>query len=151
MVSHIIEECTAWLSHRPPPDTPRWANTTPLIDVLLVLLIVFVMSIPVATQEIPIDLPTIGKPPKLPTDPVKNKVVVTADGSILWNGSAVSPAELAGQLQLTRRLPTQPELQFEPEALASYDLSARVLNIIKGSGVTNFGFAGNEKYRAFAK
>ena len=126
-------------------------NTTPLIDVLLVLLIVFVMSIPVATQEVPIHLPAIGTPPKLPTNPIKNKVVVTADGAILWNGSAISTEELTAQLQQARRLPTEPELQYEPEALASYDLSAKVLNIIKGSGATNFGFAGNEKYGAFDK
>ena len=49
------------------------------------------------------------------------------------------------------QLPVEPELQFEPEAEASYDLSAKVLNIIKGSGVTKFGFVGNEKYRVFGK
>ncbi|OYW47234.1 MAG: biopolymer transporter ExbD [Sphingomonadales bacterium 32-68-7] len=127
-------------------------NTTPLIDVLLVLLIVFVMSIPVATHEVPIDLP--GPPDTfapLPADPIRNKIVVTRTDAILWNGEPVSPAELVSQLSYTRNLSVEPELQFEPEALASYDLSAKVLGLIKRSGITKFGFVGNEKYQQFGK
>jgi len=81
---------------------------------------------------------------------VRNKVVLTAGGTILWNDDgAVSPGQLLALLRETARYPVEPELQFEPEADASYDLSAKVLNIIKGSGVTKFGFVGNEKYRVF--
>jgi biopolymer transport protein ExbD len=126
-------------------------NTTPLIDVLLVLLIVFVMSIPMATNSLDVPLPREVPPPPLPEpDPVRNKVVLTADGTILWNGDAVSPGQLLALLRQTTRLRVEPELQFEPEASASYDLSARVLNVIKGSGVTRFGFVGNERYREFS-
>ena len=127
-------------------------NTTPLIDVLLVLLIVFVMSIPMATHSLDVPLPQEVQPPPLPTPhPVRNKVVLTADGAILWNGEAVSPGQLLAVLRQTTRYRVEPELQFEPEASASYDLSAEVLNIIKGSGVTKFGFVGNERYRKFGK
>ena len=127
-------------------------NTTPLIDVLLVLLIVLMMSVPIATHSLDIPLP--GKVPPLPTPeprPIRNKVVLTAQGQILWNGDAVSPGQLLAVLHQTKRFRVEPELQFEPEAAASYDLSARVLNIIKGSGVTRFGFVGNERYRSFGK
>jgi biopolymer transport protein ExbD len=127
-------------------------NTTPLIDVLLVLLIVFVMSIPMATHSLDVPLPHEVPPPPLPEpDPVRNKVVLTAEGAILWNGAAVSQGQLLALLHRTTRFRVEPELQFEPEANASYDLSAQVLNVIKGSGVTKFGFVGSERYRAFGK
>ena len=125
-------------------------NTTPLIDVLLVLLIVFVMLIPAATHSLEVPLP--GDVVDFPEpDPNRNKVVLTAEGTILWNDNAVSQGQLLAVLRQTTRFPVEPELQFEPEANASYDLSAKVLNIIKGSGVTKFGFVGNEKYRVFGK
>jgi biopolymer transport protein ExbD len=127
-------------------------NTTPLIDVMLVLLIMFIITIPVATHAISIDLPAPSPPVDVPLpDPVINKVMVTPTNQILWNGSPISPGELVYQLEQTKNFPVEPELQFEPEAQASYELSAQVLNIIKASGVTKFGFVGNDKYRSFGK
>ena len=128
-------------------------NMTPLIDVLLVLLIMFIITIPVATHAVNIDLPSPdpNNPPPDQIDPVKNKIVLTQDGQILWNGDTISQPELVRNLQLTRDMQPEPELQFEPEPLASYDLSAKTLNIIKASGVTKFGFVGNEQYRTFGK
>ena len=126
-------------------------NMTPLIDVLLVLLIVFIMSIPVATHAVNIDLPVAAPPTTEIIDPVRNKIVLTPNNEILWNGQAITPNQLVGNLQQTLTFSVEPELQFEPEANASYDLSAKVLNIIKTSGVTKFGFVGNEKYRVFGK
>ncbi len=128
-------------------------NTTPLIDVMLVLLIMFIITIPVATHAINIDLPAPSDEPTPPDqiDPIKNKIVLTPQDQILWNGDPINQGELVRNLQETLTFAIEPELQFEPEANASYEISARVLNIIKGSGVTKFGFVGNEKYRAFGK
>lgn len=125
-------------------------NMTPLIDVLLVLLIMFIITIPVATHAVSIDLPqdSMNTPPP-PIDPVKNKLVLSATDQILWNGEPISQGRLVTLLQQSMTMEPEPELQFEPEALASYDLSAKVLQIIKASGVTKFGFVGNEKYREF--
>ena len=123
---------------------------SPLIDVLLVLLIVFIMSIPVATHSVDIDLPSpspLDNPP--PVDPIKNKIVLTPGNEILWNGTPINQGELVANLQTSLSYSVEPELQFEPEAMASYELSAKVLNMIKASGVTKFGFVGNEKYRVW--
>ena len=128
-------------------------NTTPLIDVMLVLLIMFIITIPVATHSIDIDLPVpdTSNPPPDQVDPVQNKIVLTPNNEILWNGDTISMGELVRNLEITKNFEVEPELQFEPEPAASYELSAEVLDIIKVSGVTKFGFVGNEKYREFAK
>ena len=125
-------------------------NVTPLIDVMLVLLIMLIMTLPPVTNSVNIDLPTptINPTNNIKTD--KNKIFLTAaTNQILWNGMPITSNQLVANLQATLQLPVEPELQFQPEAEASYDVAAQVLNIIKGSGVTKFGFVGNEQYGVF--
>lgn len=126
-------------------------NVTPLIDVMLVLLIMMILTIPVATHSVDIDLPVPNPNATEIVDPVKNKIVITANDQILWNAVPIDQNQLVGNLQASLAMPVEPELQYEPEANAGYDISAKVLNIIKASGVTKFGFVGNEKYRIFGK
>jgi biopolymer transport protein ExbD len=134
-------------------------NTTPLIDVMLVLLIMFIITIPVATHSVDIDLPPPNPQdtPPPPVNPVKNKLVITWDNQIVWQpgatgaGTPITQSQLVQTLESTKALPTEPELQFQPEAQASYDLSAKVLRIIKATGVTKFGFVGNEQFSEFER
>ena len=135
-------------------------NTTPLIDVMLVLLIMFIITIPVATHSVDIDLPPPNPDPPPPNQikPIKNKIVLTWDNKIMWQPGAEGPASQIDQSTLLTylrettnktRFPEEPELQFQPESQAAYDLSAKVLRIIKATGVTKFGFVGNEQYAQF--
>lgn len=124
-------------------------NTTPLIDVMLVLLIMLIFTLPPVTNSVNIDLPAPSNTPTNNIQPDKNKIVLTNADQILWNNMPINDNQLVANLQATLHMATEPELQFEPEPNASYDLSSQVLNIIKGSGVTKFGFVGNEKYRVF--
>ena len=125
-------------------------NMTPLIDVLLVLLIMFIMTIPVAVHSVEIDLPSCEADCPVPDlGPIKNKIVIDARDRLSWNGEPIEEGQLVVLLKTAVSLPVEPELQFEPEAGASYDASARILSIVKASGVTKFGFVGNERYRNF--
>ena len=97
-----------------------------------------------------IDLPQPSEAPDdIQIDPIKNKIVLTRDNQILWNAESINDGQLVTLLAETTNINPEPELQFEPEPDASYELSVGVLNIIKASGVTKFGFVGNEKYRSF--
>jgi len=127
-------------------------NTTPLIDVMLVLLIMFIITIPVATHAVNIDLPAPTPPTNVPPPKHdKNKVSITAANEITWNNQVVDTGGLLYQLQQTLKITPEPELQFQPDPQAPYDTTAKVLNIIKGSGVTAFGFVGNEQFAGFGK
>lgn len=134
----------------PQPRLISDINTTPLIDVMLVLLIMLILTIPIATQSLEVDLPRPGTAPLKP-DLAINKVVVTTGGQILWNGTAMSQRQLENELAAAAALKPQPLIQFEPEAQASYNLSAEVIRSIKFSGTKKFAFVGNERYRTFGK
>jgi len=124
-------------------------NTTPLIDVLLVLLIVLVMAVPMADNSLEIDLPSPIVVPQ--PERVHNLLAIKSEGDLTWNGRAIDERELTGLLAKVRAMKPEPEVQFRPEANASYDRSARVLLIVEQSRISNFGFVDNEKYRTFGK
>jgi biopolymer transport protein ExbD len=120
-------------------------NTTPLIDVMLVLLIMFIITIPVQTHAVKIDLPIADNSPSN-VDPEKNKVMIDPAGTITWNGTPIDLAQLATYLEQTKALPVEPELQFQPDPYARYIVVDRVLAVIKKSNVGKLGFVGNEQY-----
>ncbi|CAN5716359.1 biopolymer transporter ExbD [soil metagenome] len=123
-------------------------NTTPLIDVMLVLLIMFIINIPIQTHAVKVDLPIndpTNQPP--PIDPQKNKVTIDPAGTIAWNGAPVDKVTLQQYLEATKGINPEPELHFQPDPQARYARVDEVLAVIKRSGVTKLGFIGNEQYR----
>jgi biopolymer transport protein ExbD len=125
-------------------------NTTPLIDVMLVLLIMFIITIPIQTHAVKLDLP-VDQPnqPPPPIDPVKNKVVVTAAGAVLWNGGPVTLEQLRQYLEISQQMNPIPELHLQPEPEARYELVDEVLAATKRAQVDKMGFVGNEAYMNF--
>jgi len=124
-------------------------NTTPLIDILLVLLIMLIFALPPRTNTLSVPLPN-GTPTALRPDKVRNVVTVTASDAILWNGQPVGEAQLNTLLREAVALRPEPVIELAPDGRASYDRSARVLRLVKLSGATRLGFVGNEQYRRFA-
>ena len=124
-------------------------NMTPLIDVMLVLLIMFIITIPIQTHAVKLDLPQDSQAPPPPIDPVKNKVVITAAGQILWNGAAVNQDQLRQYLELSQQMNPIPELHLQPEPEARYVLVDEVLATTKRAHVEKMGFVGNEAYMTF--
>ena len=122
-------------------------NTTPLIDVMLVLLIMFIITIPIQTHAVKLDLP-VNQPnqPPPPIEPIKNKVVISAQGQILWNGSPISKQQLRQYLDVTQQMNPIPELHLQPDSTARYELVDEVLAITKEAHVQKMGFVGNEYY-----
>jgi len=123
-------------------------NVTPFIDVLLVLLVMIILAVPIKVHQTTVDLPT---PPDENTAPLpilgENTVVITAQDQLLWNGQAVTGDQLSAQVTAASAMEDEPLLRFEPEALASYDTSARAILTIKDAGAERFAFVGNDRYR----
>jgi len=123
-------------------------NMTPLIDVLLVLLIMFIITIPIQTHAVKVDLPVNSKnPPQNPIDPEKNKISIDASGTVAWNGSPVDEVTLRQYLDQTAGMNPEPELHFQPDPQARYEVVDRTLAVVKRSSITKLGFIGNEQYR----
>jgi biopolymer transport protein ExbD len=122
-------------------------NTTPLIDVMLVLLIMFIITIPIQTHAVKVDLP-VNDPNQQqpPVDPIKNKITIDPAGTVAWNGQPVNEAQLQQFLDQSATLTPEPELQFQPDPKARYEVVDQTLAAIKRSNVTKLGFVGNEQY-----
>lgn len=126
-------------------------NTTPLIDVMLVLLIMFIITIPPVTHAVKIDLPvnddSVNEPPEVL--PEKNELGIDVSGRATWNGQPVSLGQVSELLKESVTMDPEPELQFIPVPNAPYERVDQVLAIVKSSAVNKFGFVGNENYANF--
>ena len=127
-------------------------NTTPLIDVMLVLLVMFIITIPIQTHAVKIDLPSDNpNPPPIQVDPVVNRLGIDTQNQILWNGSPVDQVTLRAYLDQTTTLKPEPELHVQPDPYAPYNTVDEVMAIIKKAKVTKMGFIGNDQYANFGK
>jgi len=125
-------------------------STTPLIDVMLVLLVMFILAVPAAVNQVPIDLPAPSTSQPLPIAP-QNDLTVDARGQFAWNGNPLSETALFAVLQQAATIKPEPLVRFHPAGDAPYGSSARVLRLIKAAKITAFAFVGNEQYAAFGK
>jgi biopolymer transport protein ExbD len=121
-------------------------NTTPLIDIMLVLLIMFIITIPVQTHAVKLDLPQNQNNIPPPVDPVKNKIVIMPNDAVLWNGIPVNLVTLRQYLDITTTMNPVPELHLQPHPDARYEVVDEVLAVTKRANVTAMGFVGNEAY-----
>jgi biopolymer transport protein ExbD len=121
-------------------------NTTPLIDVMLVLLILFIITLPITTHAVKLDMPrpTSAPPPPVRVEPIR--LDIDWDGAIIWNGSLVKLDDLEGYFQSASAQSPQPELHVRPDRRADYDTVAKVLALAQRNGMQRIGFVGNEQF-----
>ena len=130
------------------PELMMDINTTPLIDVMLVLLIMLIVTIPIQLHAVNLDMPA-GKPPQQLTPPVVVKIDIDADSRLYWNGEAVAAlADVDARLRelAVQPLAEQPELHLRPDRGARYEVVAAVMASVQRFGLTKFGLVGSEQF-----
>jgi len=121
-------------------------NTTPLIDVMLVLIIMLIITIPIQTHAVRLNMP-VGDPPPPAAPPEVITIEVDFDGTLAWNGQALQGREdLEARLRGAASMPVQPEVHLLPNKLAKYQYVAAVMASAHRLGVTKIGLAGNEQF-----
>ena len=122
-------------------------NTTPLIDVMLVLLIMFIITIPIQTHAVKMNMPVPSKNQTPPKPPVIIRIDVDFDGTIGWNGETIPDrATLESRLQQVAAEADQPEVHLRPNKLVTYKVVAMILASAQRLGVTKIGIVGNEQF-----
>src|SRR5512137_3115299 len=128
------------------PELMMEINTTPLIDVMLVLLIMLIITIPIQLHAVNLNMP-VGTPPPATEQPVVVTIDVDFDGTVYWNGEQVpSRAALEEKLTVAAHTPVQPEVHLRPNKLAEYKDVAAVMASAQRLGVVKLGLIGNEQF-----
>jgi biopolymer transport protein ExbD len=131
----------------PDGDVMLDINTTPLIDVMLVLLIMFIITIPIQTHAVKMNMPVPSNNAPPPKPPEIIRIDVDFDGTIGWNGVIVADrAELEDKLQRVAMEPDQPEVHLRPNKLVTYKVVAMIMASAQRLGVTKIGIVGNEQF-----
>jgi biopolymer transport protein ExbD len=128
------------------PDVMVDINTTPLIDVMLVLLIMLIITIPIQTHAVKLNMP-VGNPPPPLVAPEVITIDVDFDGTVLWNGLTIPdrPA-LEAQVKAAAAQAVQPEIHLRPNKLVTYKHVAGVMATAQRLGITKIGLVGNEQF-----
>ena len=128
------------------PEVMMDINTTPLIDVMLVLIIMLIITIPIQTHAVKMNMP-VGPSSAPPKPPEIVRIDVDFDGTIGWNGTIITDrADLENRLAQLATLPDQPEVHLRPNKLVSYKVVAMVMASAQRLGVTKIGLVGNEQF-----
>ena len=122
-------------------------NTTPLIDVMLVLIITLIMSLPIQTHAVKLDMPPppLNPPPQLVLPEVIN-LDVDFDDTIYWNGNAVTLDQVEGYFRGESKKDPQPEIHLRPDKRSHYDTTAKVLAVAQRNGMTKIGFVNTTEF-----
>ncbi|HVO08516.1 MAG TPA: biopolymer transporter ExbD [Burkholderiaceae bacterium] len=120
-------------------------NTTPLIDVMLVLIIMLIITIPIQTHAVKMNMP-IAPSAQPPKPPEIVRIDIDFDGTIGWNGTVVQKEELLERLAQVAHMPDQPEVHLRPNKLVTYKVVAMVMANAQRLGVTKIGLVGNEQF-----
>jgi biopolymer transport protein ExbD len=120
-------------------------NTTPLIDVMLVLLIMLIITIPIQTHAVKLNMP-VGNPPPPLEPPVVVTLDIDFDGTVTWNGETVDDAALNSRFRAAAAQPVQPEFHIRPNKLVTYKYVAHVMAAAQRDGVTKIGLIGAEQF-----
>jgi len=124
-------------------------NTTPLIDVMLVLLIMFIITIPIQTHAVKMNMPVPNNAAPPPTPPEIVRIDVDFDGTIGWNGEIIEAGNRAAieqRLLAIAQMPDQPEVHLRPNKLVTYKHVAMIMATAQRLGVTKIGIVGNEQF-----
>ena len=124
-------------------------NTTPLIDVMLVLLIMFIITIPIQTHAVKMNMPVPNNAAPPPTPPVIVRIDVDFDGTIGWNGEIIQVGDRATveqRLAAIAAMTDQPEVHLRPNKLVTYKHVAMIMATAQRLGVTKIGIVGNEQF-----
>ena len=122
-------------------------NTTPLIDVMLVLLVMLIITIPIQLHSVNLNMPVGNPPPPPQTQPEVIKIDIDEKGIVFWQGTALADAaELQVRLREAAAQPVHPELHLRPNKLAKYGVVANVMASAQRLGLTKVGIVGNEQF-----
>lgn len=127
------------------PEVMMDINTTPLIDVMLVLLVMLIITIPIQLHAVNLDMP-VGAPPTTNIKPEKIQVDIDAASTVYWQGVPVSSQELEEKMNAVGQLPSQPEVHIRPNKIAQYAVFANVLATSKRTGLTKMAVIGSEQF-----
>jgi biopolymer transport protein ExbD len=128
------------------PEVMMDINTTPLIDVMLVLIIMLIITIPVQLHSVNLNMP-VGKPPPMQKEPVVVTIDIDFDGTVLWNGEPMPDrGVLESRLSQAAAQADQPEVHIRPNKLVEYKSVATVLASAQRLGITKLGMVGNEQF-----
>jgi biopolymer transport protein ExbD len=128
------------------PEVMLDINTTPLIDVMLVLLIMLIITIPIQTHAVKLNMP-VGSPPPPPVPPEVVTIEVDFDGTLIWNGRVLPDRqELEERLRAAAEMPVQPEVHLRPNKLVKYESVAMVMASAQRLGMKKIGLIGNEQF-----
>ena len=128
------------------PDMMIDINTTPLIDVMLVLIIMLIITIPIQTHAVKLNMP-VGSPPPPTIPPEVVTIEVDFDGTLIWNGQVIPDrTELESRLRAAASMSVQPEVHLRPNKLVKYESVAMVMASVQRLGITKLGMIGNEQF-----